>query len=517
MMPMIGGHSADPPGMVTAELLGGALDSAPDAVVIIDLSGRILFANAQIRTLLGYEPAEIVGQSIENLLPQRLRSRHVAHRQRYGEQPSVRPMGTGLDLYALRRDATEVPVEISLSPIRGDGAKGLVAAALRDATERRKHRLELIEAREAADRANQAKSRFLATASHDLRQPLQTLALLNGALRRIVADPAATEALAQQDQAIAAMSRLLNALLDISKLESGAIEPDRSDFAIGALFEEIRKEFASLAAGKGLELRVATTTDCAHSDPGLVGQILRNLVSNAIKYTTAGRVELRCVPAGEVVRIEVRDTGIGIAADQLARIYDEFYQVGVASNTSREGYGLGLSIVRRLVALLQVRMEVYSEPGHGSIFTLELPRGAATALQRETPAASGSTARAAGAAPLILLVDDDVAVRRATAMLLTVEGYRVAAAASLGEALVQAKQDTALLITDYHLREGETGADVIAGVRETLGREVPAIVITGDTSSTIREERPGGRVHLVSKPMDAEQLLGLLKTLLSSA
>jgi PAS domain S-box-containing protein len=168
--------------------------------VIIDLSGRILFASAQIRTLLGYEPAEIVGQSIENLLPQRLRSRHVAHRQRYGEQPSVRPMGTGLDLYALRRDATEVPVEISLSPIRGHGAEGLVAAALRDATERRKHRLELIEAREAADQANQAKSRFLATASHDLRQPLQTLALLNGALRRIVADPAATEALVQQDQ-----------------------------------------------------------------------------------------------------------------------------------------------------------------------------------------------------------------------------------------------------------------------------------------------------------------------------
>jgi two-component system, sensor histidine kinase len=502
--------------MLTAELLGGALDSGPDAIVIIDSSGRILFANSQVRALLGYEPAEIVGQSVENLLPERLRSRHVTHRAGYSEQPSVRPMGTGLDLYALRRDATEVPVEISLSPIRGNGGDRLVAAALRDATERRRHRLELIEAREAADRANQAKSRFLATASHDLRQPLQSMSLLSGALRRMVKDPTATEALAQQEQAIGAMSRLLNALLDISKLESGGIRPEPSDFAIGTLFEELRKEFSSLAANKGLELRVATTTDFARSDPALVGQILRNLVSNAIKYTATGRVELRCVPAGAAVRVEIRDTGIGIAADQLAHIYDEFYQVGVARNTGREGYGLGLSIVRRLVALLQLRIEVYSEPGHGSIFALELPRGAATGPQRERPAASGSIAGTLGSAPLILLVEDDDAVRGATVMLLTVEGYRVSATASLSEALAHAEPDTALLITDYHLRDGETGAQVIAGVRQALRRELPAVLITGDTSSTIRARRPDDRVHLVSKPIVADQLLEMLKTLLSS-
>lgn len=505
------------PRMLTAELLGGALDSAPDAIVIVDASGRILFANSQTRTLLGYEPAAIVGQNIENLLPERFRGRHVAHRGRYSELPTVRPMGTGLDLYALRRDATEVPVEISLSPIRPGSANGLIVAALRDATERRKHRLELIDAREVADRANQAKSRFLATASHDLRQPLQTLALLNGALRRMASDPTASEALLQQDHAIGAMTRLLNALLDISKLESGAIQPDPIDFPVGTLFEEMRNEFASLAASKGLELRVATTAECAHSDPGLVGQILRNLVSNAIKYTTNGRVELRCMQVDAAIRIEIRDTGIGIAADQLAHIYDEFYQIGVARNTSREGYGLGLSIVRRLVSLLQLRIDVYSEPGHGSIFTLELPRGAATQSQRESPIAASNVIRATEAAPLILFVDDDVAVRKATAMLLTVEGYRVAAVAALGEALAKAAPETALLITDYHLREGETGVQVIAAVRGSLGRSLPAILITGDTSSTVRDGPADDGVHLVSKPIDADRLLGLVKILLSAA
>jgi signal transduction histidine kinase len=147
---------------------------------------------------------------------------------------------------------------------------------------------ELIVAREEADRANQGKSRFLATASHDLRQPLQTLALLNGALRRFDTDSECAEALAQQEQAIGAMSRLLNALLDISKLESGAIKPEPTDFKVASVFEELRADFASVAANKGLRLEVVSCQECAHSDPSLVEQILRNLVSNAVKYTRAG-------------------------------------------------------------------------------------------------------------------------------------------------------------------------------------------------------------------------------------
>ena len=504
--------------MLTADFLGEALDSAPDAIVITDASGRILFANSRVSALLGYEPAELVGESIEKLLPERFRPRHVSYRGRYTEQPSVRPMGTGLDLYALRKDASEVPVEISLSPIGVGGQRGLTAAAIRDATERRRTRLELVAAREGADLANRAKSRFLATASHDLRQSLQTLALLNGALRRMVEDPHAAEALGQQEQAISAMSRLLNALLDISKLESGAIRPDPTDFAIATLFEELRQEFSSLAASKGLELRVMGSGDYVHCDRALVGQILRNLLANAVKYTPHGWVELRCAGGGpQAVQVAVEDTGIGIPADQIAHIYEEFYQVGGATNRTREGYGLGLSIVRRLIALLELRIAVDSQPGRGTTFTLELPRGAAGSNDKR--AAPAPAARCAPAvAPLVLLVDDDAGVRGATAMLLRVEGFRVLPAASLAEAVAHARANTdlALLVTDYHLQEGETGTQVIEAVREIRGQDLEAVLITGDTSSTVRELHAGSRVHLVNKPVNSEQLLALLRSLTPS-
>ena len=504
-------------------LAATVLEAAPDAMIVVDAGGTIRFANRRVTDLFGYSPEELVSLNIERLMPDRFRRRHIGLRSEYMADTRVRPMGLGLDLYGQRRDGAEFPVEISLSPIEDDG-EVLVAAAIRDATHRKRVETELVaartsaeQAREAADRANLAKSRFLATASHDLRQPLQTLALLNGALRRTVRDEDSAQALSQQDNAIGAMSRLLNALLDISKLESGAVKPEPEDFAVATLFEDLRREFAEIAAGKGLRLDVEPSPVCVHSDPSLIGQILRNLIANAIKYTRRGRVTLSCLAAPDsMVRIDVLDTGIGIPADQLACIYDEFYQVGVATNTSREGYGLGLAIVKRIVELLGHRLEVRSQPGAGSRFSVLLPSAReqpATAARGPGGSVGLRTVSGRRQTLKILLVEDDRAVRDATRMLLSVEGYQVTAVSSLAEALEAARAGVDLLVSDYHLSEGETGTQVIATLREALRAPLKAVLVTGDTSTAVRELPRDPNLRIASKPLQAEELLKLLQSL----
>jgi len=506
------------PAMLSSELVRSVLDSAPDAMIVIDGGGSTIFVNHQVTTLFGYLPDEIVGQPVERLMPERFRDRHVAHRHHYVENVRLRPMGIGLDLFARRKDGTEFPVEISLSPIQ-DGGSTLVAAAIRDVTDRMRVQQELQEAHAAADRANQAKSRFLATASHDLRQPLQSLGLLSGALRRMVTDQDAIDALDQHDQAVNAMSRLLNALLDISKLESGAIKPEITNFKVAALFDELRNEFASLASSKGIAFKIEPCAASAHSDPSLVGQVLRNLVSNAIKYTQRGYVEVCGRRDGGTIRIDVRDSGVGIAADQLEHIYEEFFQVGVSTNTSRDGYGLGLSIVQRIAKLLDIGVDVVSQLGQGSSFSIVLPAGATEATAQVPHAQKPRAAVQTPAAQRhILLVEDDPGVRNATRMLLKVAGFRITAVASRAEAVARVKEarDIDLLVTDYHLGDGGTGTELITAARLVLKRDLKAILVTGDTSSAVRELRCDAHLRLASKPINANELIGLIGELLKA-
>lgn len=374
------------------------------------------------------------------------------------------------------------------------------------------------EAREKARQAERAKGRFLATASHDLRQPLQAVSLLNGVLRRVARDPDMADALRQQDEAIGAMSRLLNALLDISKLESGAIKPEPADFAVSGLLEAMAREFRSVASSKGLGLHVDSCEACVHSDPGLVEQVLRNLVSNAVKYTREGGVWLRATADPPWVSIEVIDTGVGIPQDQIGLLGDEFYQIGVPSNSTREGYGLGLSIVRRLVQLLELELSVRSELGKGSTFSLRLRQAASPVAALRPRALPGLARGAGGGGAHILLVEDDPEVRNATRMLLKAEGYGVTAAASSLEALQRAREigGIALVVTDFHLGAGETGVQVILRLREMLNAPVKAVLITGDTSSAIKELPHDANLRILSKPVHAEAFLGLVRELLAA-
>ena len=253
------------------------------------------------------------------------------------------------------------------------------------------------------------------------------------------------------------------------------------------------------------------------SDASLLGQVLRNLVSNAIKYTRHGRVLLRCLYAPTFVRLEVADTGVGIPGDQLPYIYDEFFQIGVTPNTKSEGYGLGLAIVNRIVRLLGLKLEVESEPGKGSSFRLEVPAvGARSEAGREPREQPTSARPQPERAPRILLVDDDANVRSATRMLLESAGYDIATAASCTEALarLEAHARFDLLITDFHLGADGTGVEVIALARQRLGAGLPAILLSGDTSRGVQGREHDERWRIASKPLQAEQLLALIEDLL---
>jgi two-component system, sensor histidine kinase len=510
---------------IRSDLARSALDSAPDAMIIVDSLGIILFTNRQVSVLFGYSQDDIVGQSVEQLIPERFRGRHIGHRRQYAGNERVRPMGAGLELFGRRENGTEFPIEISLSPVE-DLGRTLVAAAIRDVTDRKRVETELLLAREAAEaareianRANRAKSRFLAIASHDLRQSLQTIELLNGAMRRVASGHALVTSLSEQKQAIGATSRLLNTLLDISKIESGAIIPAPADFEVADIFEELEAEFSSIAANKGLKLDIETCCEVAHSDRSLVQQILRNLVSNAIKYTRDGGVRLRCLGEVGLVRVQVLDTGVGIPADQLPHIYDEFYQVGVSTNVSRDGYGLGLSIVRRLVNLLALELDVHSEVGRGSAFSLLLPASRSQNPESDRASIMPPSGELQTSEARVLLVEDETSVQRALTRLLRLEGYHVTAVESLTEALqhIQCGNGVDVLVCDYHLGDGHTGSEVVARLRQMLGIPLRSIITTGDTSSVIKELPRDPYLWITSKPIESEELLALLRSLLATA
>lgn len=494
---------------LSRDQLEAFLDASPDAVVIADAAGTMVFVNGEAEKLFGYRRSELLGQPVEMLIPGAARTEHAASRDRYFASPRRRPMGSGIELFGLRRDGTEFPAEISLSPVQ-TAAGPYVSSTIRDLSDQKRIEAQLIETKQAAERASQAKSRFLATASHDLRQPMQTLSMLNSALGRTVRDEQSRRAVALQGQALGAMSDLLDALLDISKLETGVIEPDIADCALATICERLCAEFAGEAEAKGLELLVTSGADVVRTDSTLLEQVLQNLLANAIRYTQQGRVHLRCISEADHVRIEVLDTGSGIPSEELEAIFDEFYRVPQTSAQPAGGLGLGLSIVRRLADLLEHPLLVESTPGAGSCFAVRVPKGDPSAVAGMAAKPAEEETAASGA--LILIVDDDEEVAAATSLLLEIVGYRTLTAADA----VSARERLAgtvpqAVICDFHLRRGETGVDAIRGIRAAARSQVPAILVTGDTSGSVAEHLEGLEgCRLLSKPVDTDELLRLL-------
>jgi PAS domain S-box-containing protein len=489
---------------------------SPDALLVVDELGIIQFSNETSRILFGYPSDSLIGQPIGLLVPGRFHDRHRSHVSNYLLNPTNREMGARInDLFARRADGSEFPAGIHLSPFR-DGDRTLVAAAVRDMTERRLISDALVAAREEADRANRAKSRFLATASHDLRQPLQAIRLLNASMQKFTHETVELSGLVRhQELAIDNASRLLNALLDISRLESGAIEPQLTAVSLAESFATIVGEFAPAAEAKRLQLGFEQTRVVISTDRVLFTQLMQNLVGNSIKYTEHGYVRISHSVVEDALILRIEDTGVGISEDKLGRIFDEYYQIG-PQGTQPLGVGLGLAIVREVTRLLGYSVAVSSNVGKGTCVNVRVP---AHRILADTPLVSregSDVTKAISAACRVLLLEDNDSVRKATELFLSLEGLEVHSAASVSQAkhLLEDVRIGDLLIADYHLDGGLTGLDVLLALRSRQKRDVPAILMSGDLQSMLRVVKTSiPQCRFLSKPVDTKALLSAIAEL----
>ncbi|HET9700703.1 MAG TPA: ATP-binding protein [Burkholderiales bacterium] len=377
---------------------------------------------------------------------------------------------------------------------------------------------ELADKKEEAERANAAKSRFLAAASHDLRQPLHALGLFVARLRDLAGETAAADGTAalgalvgRIEDSVGAINDLLDGLLDISRLDAGAMVPNVSAFPVQRVLERVEGEFAGMAREQGLRFRVRGNRSRIVSDPMLLERILRNLVSNAVRYTDHGGVLIGCRRRGGALRVEVWDTGVGIPQAAQGDVFREFYQVGGTGRGREKGLGLGLAIVDGLAKLLGHRVHLFSRLGRGSVFALEIP------LAPEVAGVEARTAEAAPAGPapsgLVYVIEDDALVLESMRELLRGWGCSVVGFATGDEAMGALDEGGPvpdLVICDYRLGTKENGLDLITGMRARVGADIPAVLVSGDPDPDLPGLAREAACHFLQKPVRPAKLRSLL-------
>lgn len=402
-----------------------------------------------------------------------------------------------------------------------NGVEGVVVT-FSDVTERKKISKALELAKRQAEQGNLAKSRFLAAASHDLRQPLQTLVLLQGLLADSVTNEKSRTLVTRLEEALGAMSGILNTLLDINKIDADTVVAEISDFAVDDLLDRLRNEFAYHAVASGLDLRFVRSSLKVRSDPRLLEQMLRNLLSNALKYTPSGKVLLGCRRQGERVLIQIWDTGIGIPSEELEAIFDEYHQIDNAARERHRGLGLGLAIVQRLAQLLGSPVSVQSRVGAGSVFSIDIMRvqGDPDAREDANPSASRESGGQVRQLAEILVVEDDPEVRDLLEQIMSGEGHRVAVAHDGPAALRLAVKGAIapdIILADYNLPNGMNGVETTGALRASLGQDIPVIILTGDISAqTLRDIALHQCVHM-HKPLKLRELTQAVQDLIAGA
>jgi PAS domain S-box-containing protein len=486
-------------------LLETIIESTPDPVFTKDREGHYLSMNSAAAQVIGQDRHTIAGLMDEDIFP-----------------PEVTEELRGKDTRIMLAGTTEVTEERIPDLHLGEdrvflttrtpmtNSEGLVVGIIgisRDITRRKTAEDNLRRAKDEAERANLAKSKFLAAASHDLRQPLQSLVLFAGVLKGYVEHPRGQQALKQLENGLGTLKSLLDSLLDVSQLDAGIVKPEITDFPISAVLNEIAASYAPVAAAKGLTWQVGSCTEAVHTDMTLLGRVLRNLIENAIRYTRSGHIRITCHRIEDRLIIEVEDTGIGIPAEQLDCIFEEFHQVGNHARDRTQGLGLGLAIVRRIADLLGHRIATRSQPGEGSTFSIELPLAMSEAAGLPVPEDAGSAKNGHGR--FVVVIDDDTMVLESLEAILMEWGYRTLTAVSAEEAIARIRELNRrpdILIADYRLRDGHTGTEAVLAIRALFNHPIPGLILTGETDLRFLHECAGHGLGIAHKPVMPLQL-----------
>lgn len=471
------------------------LATIADGFCALDKNWRFDFINVHAEVMLGKKAADVLGHSYFQVFP------HAEDTQLHANFARVMAEKHPLD-FELMCPILKRPTSFSVHPTREGG----IWVGFRDVSEQRAVEAALIAAKAEAERANAAKSTFLAAASHDLRQPVQSLVLLLAiAEREAQAQPKTKKIIALMKRSLDGLNALLGAVLDLSRLDAGVESPIFETVDLGAKLLRLHDEYAPRAAAKGLELRLAPRRIFVRSDARLLARAIRNLIENALRYTSTGGVLVGVRRRGAYVRIDVYDTGVGIPAGQQANIFEEFHQLHNPGRDLEKGLGLGLAIVARLASLLGAEIEVSSRPGRGSRFSLVLPEVAGVS----SPIRSESETAIRDPGGRVLIVEDNAVVRHSLTAMLDNWGYDATAVASGEEALELAATGDLpfdILITDQRLGAGLTGTDTAREINRRASRALPALVLTGDTAKERIAEINSSGYSMLHKPVSATEL-----------